>query len=112
FMFLRVLAWLNAKKNLCVAPLGLDIACFIGTHVFRRGLNNFAPLALGEESIQSVFRIGIDQHSTEVGSAGAEAQVNKSFSARLKSCPDTNHLCIVSSAAWTSDWSTLRVKRL
>ena len=46
-MFLRVLAWLNAKKNLCVAPLGLDIACFIGTHVFRRGLNNFAPLALG-----------------------------------------------------------------
>src|SRR5205814_1011355 len=42
--------------------------------------------------------------------AGAEAQVNKSFSARLKSCPDTNHSCIISSTAWTSNWSTLEVK--
>src|SRR5436853_2692440 len=42
--------------------------------------------------------------------AGAEARVNKSFSARLKSCPDTNHACIVSSTVWTSNWSTLEVK--
>src|SRR5437016_1582437 len=32
--------------------------------------------------------------------AGAKAQFSLIFSARLKSCPDTNRLSIVSSAVW------------